>query len=467
MTCLLTGSLCTWAIIHPRVTKHHRLQQKFAIFLKAIIAPEFISVEGLQEWSQARKMVRDCESKTGGGLQLVHAFYIGMLALRYRTELGEKVIWPNQYRWLLEQGIVEWKDHESWGLSKENIRDKSNADWNVKLFAFLQVSWFVAQSIMRTSHNLPLAQLETMTLSYVPLYAVTLFFWWNKPKDILYPSLVDLPRMTAEQKTVFEAMAVSNDFDNEHVGKQDSIWAIWKLTPRVFEKEARDKAMQEIEQAHVQRTEQIKIAMQQPEDDKASTQHSEQEKGSIQKSKDAKSPTQITEQNIDISHVELRTSEKLLRRMTTGLNTRSNTHHDQQQPQKRDRIIPTHPRERVLGYWDPQLYHSKLWPLTCLFGASFGALHLISWNTQFPTVVEQWLWRAAAITSIVSMLIFMQYQKVVFRWGGPLTLLSIASPVIYLLSRVVMIVGVFAAFRSMDPRTYVVYVVSNYWVHLV
>jgi hypothetical protein len=45
--------------------------------------------------------------------------------------------------------------------------------------------------------------------------------------------------------------------------------------------------------------------------------------------------------------------------------------------------------------------------------------------------VEQWLCRAAALVSTFSMLIFMQFEKVVFRWGGPLTIVSIVSPALY------------------------------------
>ena len=84
---------------------------KIVLFLKGVIAPEFIAVEGLQEWSQAQKMVKNCAGLTGGSLKLVHAFYIGMLALTYRTPRGEKVIWPTQYNWLLEQGLIDWDDH--------------------------------------------------------------------------------------------------------------------------------------------------------------------------------------------------------------------------------------------------------------------------------------------------------------------------------------------------------------------
>ena len=128
---------------------------------------------------------------------------------------------------------------------------------------------------------------------------------------------------------------------------------------------------------------------------------------------------------------------------------------------------PVAMKETVVGYWDPKLYHSRyLWPVICLFGASFGALHLISWNAVFPTVVELWLWRAAALLLIVSMLIFMQFEKVVVRWGGPLTITSLVSPVLYLLSRIVMIGGVIASFRAEDPAIYNTYVASTYWVHI-
>ncbi|KAL8669386.1 MAG: hypothetical protein Q9168_006022 [Polycauliona sp. 1 TL-2023] len=190
-------------------------------------------------------MVEACKQVTGGSLKLIHAFYIGMLALRYRTPRGNRVIWPNQYTWLLHQELISWDDHEDWGLSEENIRDKSNADGTAKLIALGQVLWFVAQSIMRAAHHLPLAQLESMTLSYVPLFAITYAFWWIKPKDVLSPSVVELPNMSEEQRTTFEAMAVSHAFDDEGIGNQGTIWSIWSLTPRIFEKEAEERAVQE------------------------------------------------------------------------------------------------------------------------------------------------------------------------------------------------------------------------------
>jgi hypothetical protein len=60
-----------------------------------------------------------------------------MLGLRYRTEKGEKVVWLNQYEWLLHQRLVEWDDHLAWGLDERNIGDKSNADNSMKVAAFI------------------------------------------------------------------------------------------------------------------------------------------------------------------------------------------------------------------------------------------------------------------------------------------------------------------------------------------
>lgn len=426
-TCLVTIFLCTWVVIHPRVYESQLFAtlHKFALFFKAILAPEFIAVEGLQEWAQCRRMVRDCATVTVGEFKLIHAFYISMLALRYRTPRGDRVIWPNQYVWLLQQGHIRWADQPSWGLSEGKIRDISKADSATKLITLVQVSWFVAQSIMRTAHSLPLSQLESMTISYIPLFAVTYFFWWEKPKDIRTPSIVSIDdlHLTAEEMHTFESMAVSNKFDNEGMVDQVTYWNVWYLTPRVFEKEAEERALQSV------REEAAKKAAQ----------------GAAQRS----------------TEIPAKRAQDSLKPAVEHENNVNNERFQNTQ------VLQVElPKEIVLSHWDPGLYRSKIWPLVCLFGASFGALHLISWNTAFPTKVEMWLWRVAAFVSIISMIIFMHFKKVVFRWGGPLTIISLVSPVLYFVSRIVMMGQVFAALRAENPAIYDTYDVSTYWLHL-
>ena len=406
--CLATTFLCTWVVIHPRVYKRQRFAalHKLALFSKTILAPELIAVEGLQEWAQCKRMVKECSAYTQGQFKLIHAFYLSMLALRYRTPRGNRVIWPNQYAWLLRERLILWKDHAEWGLSEDNIWDKSKSDAFTKLLALTQVSWFVVQCIMRGAQRLPISQIEAMTLGYIPVFMACYFFWWYKPKDIRSPSLVDLPHMSHEQMCDFELMAVSNKFDDEGEPDQVTYLNIWYLTPRLFEKEAEDKAIRDA---------QMKIAA--------------QHEGQAEHRLKSTQPKYTTAPSVQELQAELR-------------------------------------KEIVLSHWDPQLYRSRIWPLMCLFSILFPALHLASWDTIFPSAAEMWLWRGAVFLSILSMLVFMHFEKVVFRWEGIVTVISIASPGLYFFSRIIMLAEVFVTLRAEDPKVYDTFVVSTYWLHL-
>ncbi|KAL4755997.1 uncharacterized protein BDW70DRAFT_166974 [Aspergillus foveolatus] len=115
-TCLTTIFLYTWVVIHPRVyeSETYATCHKLALLANTLLDPEFIAVEGLQEWAQCRRMVEICSGYTGGEFKLSHAYYI-------RTSCN-RIIWPNQFTWLLEQGLFNWNaDHASWGLTESQI----------------------------------------------------------------------------------------------------------------------------------------------------------------------------------------------------------------------------------------------------------------------------------------------------------------------------------------------------------
>jgi hypothetical protein len=142
-----------------------------------------------------------------------------MLALRYGTQRGDRVLWPNQYTWLLQQGLIEWKDHDVCGLSGE-ICDKSNAGVAAKPVAVCQARWFVAQSIMRIAHQLPISQLELMTLSYNPLFLATYFFWW----DLGY-----CPLRLCEGFRQTGTLAHSKSFSSSHLLILQLAWSNWRI----------------------------------------------------------------------------------------------------------------------------------------------------------------------------------------------------------------------------------------------
>jgi hypothetical protein len=373
LSSLSTTFLCTWVVIHPRIdrTFRHRILHKVALLIKTIIAPEFIAVEAAQEWAQARRIVKQCSERSRGELKLVHAFYIGMLGIRYRISPEEKcngreltrVLWPTQFIWLLRNGHIDWDHLEYWGLSEELINDKSNADSMAKLIALGGVAKFSIDCILRVYHHLPVSALESMTLGYIPLFALSYFFWWLKPKDIDTPSVVCLPSLSLADRQVLDSYALSDAFDDDSKVHQGSVSGAWRLMPRDFEREA------------------------------------------------------VQQEVIDMQDSSFG-------------------------------------QGRLISHWDPDLYHSKLWPVTCLFGISFGALHLASWNISFPTIFEQWIWRVSAIISMVAMLVFMQFQKVILSWKNPITIICMISVGLYLLSRVGAMVEAFSSLRASDAAIY-------------
>jgi hypothetical protein len=373
LSSLSTTFLCTWVVIHPRIdrTFRHRMLHKVALLIKTIIAPEFIAVEAAQEWAQARRIVKQCSESTSGELKLIHAFYIGMLGIRYRIPSDEKgsgrgptrVLWPTQFIWLLQNEHIVWDNLQDWGLSEELINDKSNADSMAKLIALGGVAKFSIECILRVYHRLPISALESMTLGYIPLFALSYFFWWLKPKDIDTPSVIYLPPLSHADREMFDSYALSDAFDDDSKLHQGSVSGAWRLMPRDFEQEA-------VQQEAID------------------TQNSRYGQG------------------------------------------------------------------RLISHWDPDLYHSKLWPITCLFGISFGALHLASWDIVCPTIFEQWTWRVSAIISMVAMLVFMQFQKVILDWRKPVTIICMVSVILYLLSRVGAIVEAFSSLRASDPADY-------------
>lgn len=64
------------------------------------------------------------------------------------------------------------------------------------------------------------------------------------------------------------------------------------------------------------------------------------------------------------------------------------------------------------------------------------------------------MWRISAIISMVGLLVFMQFEKVVLRWKDPITLVCLMSGGLYMLSRIVAVGEVFLSFRAADPAIY-------------
>jgi len=79
-------------------------------------------------------------------------------------------------------------------ISKHDIKDRSKTDAFSKVFAIVQSSWLIVQSITRVASGLSLSQLEPATMAYIIPAAVMYGFWLEKPFDVEHVTTIHRPR---------------------------------------------------------------------------------------------------------------------------------------------------------------------------------------------------------------------------------------------------------------------------------
>jgi hypothetical protein len=78
-------------------------------------------------------------------------------------------------------------------LSEASIRDRSKADPLVKVVAIMQILWLLLSVISRLIQRVPTSQLEIMTLSFAACAIATYSAYWNKPKDVEFQEILNVP----------------------------------------------------------------------------------------------------------------------------------------------------------------------------------------------------------------------------------------------------------------------------------
>ena len=89
---------------------------------------------------------------------------------------------PEHLEYLLERRKIMFPT-----IRVEDIEDKSKADIIAKGFVAVQTLWFVTQCIARRLQELPITELELVTLAFAAFNGITYFFWWHKPLDVRCP----------------------------------------------------------------------------------------------------------------------------------------------------------------------------------------------------------------------------------------------------------------------------------------
>lgn len=68
-------------------------------------------------------------------------------------------------------------------ITEKEMFDKSKGDFLTKLFVVVQTTWFVVQCLARWASQLPVTELEVVTLAFATLNVVTYSLWWQKPQS--------------------------------------------------------------------------------------------------------------------------------------------------------------------------------------------------------------------------------------------------------------------------------------------
>ncbi|KAB5526316.1 hypothetical protein GE09DRAFT_975779 [Coniochaeta sp. 2T2.1] len=187
--CGITIYLCCWAAVHLNVpadddTVTTRTLRKLKWMLICLMMPEYIAWDAVEELWHARVLVGELAAIcTLRDWTLTHAFLLQMGGISLETSAGERFR-PSVEHFLLlaRTGQIVIPD-----LRREDIEDKSKADWIVKSLAVFQILRFALGLLARVVEGLPVSTAELFTVIIIFYTVLTYACWWHKPKDVVRP----------------------------------------------------------------------------------------------------------------------------------------------------------------------------------------------------------------------------------------------------------------------------------------
>ncbi|KAF8865240.1 hypothetical protein BDZ45DRAFT_612349 [Acephala macrosclerotiorum] len=215
-SCALTLSLCVYTAIHlnipaPDESAWKQTLRKAKWVLIGIFAPEIVLYTALQQWLSARRLLHALNRMNyklkNGKPDMTYCFYaiMGGFALDV-SELHDEY----KYLTLTTEGVqyLAEKGHLM-GISGVSIKDKSKADSLAKVLVCLQMTWLIVQCVVRKVYGYPISLLELHTFVHAICALLMYVLWINKPQDVRDPTIVDTSQY---EDLVAQALMVSMPF---------------------------------------------------------------------------------------------------------------------------------------------------------------------------------------------------------------------------------------------------------------
>ncbi|KAL8867326.1 MAG: hypothetical protein Q9174_005734 [Haloplaca sp. 1 TL-2023] len=170
--------------------------QNFWLYLRS----KFRGPSGKVNHQQPAPISPGTRHPTRSQWELVHGFFAIMGGFTYAQTGKTKDFLPNggSRAALTVEGIKFLLSHEPDALpdiTADQIKDKSKADGLKKTVVCVQALWFCIQCLTRWAQSLPVSLLELNTLGHALCTLVIYLLWWHKPLDIEEPSLITDPAL--------------------------------------------------------------------------------------------------------------------------------------------------------------------------------------------------------------------------------------------------------------------------------
>ncbi|KAJ7050301.1 hypothetical protein C8F01DRAFT_1264184 [Mycena amicta] len=178
--CLTTIFACTWVAVYPNLPSSRQswfrlFRRRLGMMLMALIAPEITGVLRREAVFLRARIFKE-----------IGCFLDTWILLRYGRLCCSRKPAPDCYsdaaRRTDSRPIADTK-----ATDVAQIMDRSKGDALSKGVALVQSSWFITQCIARALNQLPLTELEVVTLAFSVVNIFTWALWWNKPLDVQCP----------------------------------------------------------------------------------------------------------------------------------------------------------------------------------------------------------------------------------------------------------------------------------------
>ncbi|KIM26180.1 hypothetical protein M408DRAFT_42395, partial [Serendipita vermifera MAFF 305830] len=227
-SCLSTIFLCTWVAVHPNVhfraekpnqwwfakwlwdPLHELVTYKLPLFLWALVVPEYILAWAIRQYLEAGWISKKVPgwTRTHGHFMIMGGFHLFRLpADAPSIPLTRKSSEPSKFvvsscRHLRNDEVpvspLKFQDFptdilEIIAPTETELKDRGKSDALTKVIVLVQTLWFVVQCIARGKQQIPLTELEVVTLAYAALNFFIYGFWWDKPRNVECPIRVYKP----------------------------------------------------------------------------------------------------------------------------------------------------------------------------------------------------------------------------------------------------------------------------------